>query len=61
MTDFTKKDCIATLEKYGWTYHGFLDAGWGEKLYTFTSPKKVSVTMKLGQLRNKAYGVDFGL
>ena len=58
MIDFTKQQCIATLEKHGWAYHGFLDAGWGKKLYTFTNPEKVTVTMKLGQLRNKAYGID---
>ena len=58
MTDFTKKECIATLKKHGWKYHGFRDIGWGEKFYVFTSPEKATVTMKLGQLRKKAYGVD---
>ena len=58
MAENTKKECIATLKKYGWQYHGFLDAGWGEKFYTFTSPEKVTVTMKLGELRRKAYDVD---
>ena len=58
MVDFTKKESIATLEKHGWKYHGFLDAGWGEKFYYFTSPEKAKVPMKLGQLRRKAYSVD---
>ena len=35
MIDFTKKECIATLESFGWVYKGYLNAGWGEKFYTF--------------------------
>ena len=54
----TKAECIATLEKHGWEYRGFLDAGWGKKFYTFTSPERVTVTMRLPQLRRKAYHVD---
>ena len=58
MTDFSKKESISVLKKHGWTYHGFLDIGWGEKFYVFSSPEKVKVEMKLGQLRRKAYSVD---
>ena len=58
MTDFNKSQSINTLKKYGWEYHGFLNAGWGEKFYTFTNPDKNRVTLKLGELRRKAYGVD---
>ena len=59
MTDLTKKTCIATLEKHGWTYKGFLDAGWGEKFHTFKVKGETGYrTMKLAEMRRKAYDVE---
>jgi len=58
MINLTKEECIATLEGFGWTYKGFLDIGWGEKFYTFEDAAGNLRTMKLGELRKKAYGMD---
>jgi len=58
MIDLTKKECIAILESFGWTYKGFLNIGWGEKFYTFEDVAGDLRTMKLGEMRRKAYGMD---
>ena len=59
MIDFTKKECIATLESFGWVYKGYLNAGWGEKFYTFKVKGETRYrTMKLGEMRRKAYIMD---
>ena len=61
MVDFSKKECIETLESFGWKYLGFLDIGWGEKFYTFHIPgwsKKNPCTMKLGEMRRTVYKMD---
>ena len=65
MIDFTKNESIATLQKYGYTYLGYNDAGWGEKFYTFMpnycpvqGGKAYPLTFKLGELRRRAYLLD---
>ena len=59
MIDFTKKESIRVLEHHGYKYLGFLDAGWGEKFYTFTAEGwDYPITYKLGEMRRKAYLLD---
>ena len=59
MIDFSKKEAIRVLERLDYEYLGFLDAGWGEKFYTFRSPNQAPDTLpiqwKLGEMRRRAY------
>ena len=59
MVDFSKKEAIRVLERLDYEYLGFLDAGWGEKFYTFRSPNqdpdKLPLMWKLGEMRRNAY------
>ena len=59
MVDFTKKEAIRILEKFDYEYLGFLNAGWGEKFYTFKTPDSFGkVQWTLGEMRRKAYLMD---
>ena len=59
MRDFSKKEAIRTLEQFGYTYLGFLDAGWGEKFYTFKSEDgSCRWQWRLGEMRRRAYLED---
>ena len=62
MVDFSKKEAIRVLEKFDYEYLGFLDAGWGEKFYTFRAPNHSKDTMpiqyRLGEMRRRAYLLD---
>ena len=59
MVDFSKKESIRILEKFNYEFLGYLDAGWGEKFYTFYNYDQGStVQMKLGEMRRKAYLLD---
>ena len=59
MVDFTKKEAIRILEKFDYHYLGFLDAGWGEKFYTFKSEDgSCRWQWKLGEMRRRAYLLD---
>lgn len=62
MTYLSKKHCIRVLESFGWKYLGFNDLGWGEKFYCFNIPNRDEqnpAVFKLGQMRRKAYHMDF--
>ena len=65
MIDFKKDTAISILEKNYYKYLGYLDAGWGEKFYTFEPPycavqggTTYPVTYKLRDLRHRAYLLD---
>ena len=62
MIDFSKKEAIRVLEKFDYEYLGYLDAGWGEKFYTFRAPNQSKDTLpiqyKLGEMRRRAYLLD---
>ena len=56
----TKKEAIAIFERAGYTYIGYKDAGWGEKMYHFTHPNipgEDAYDLKL--LRNKAQLLEY--
>ena len=55
----TKKEAIAVFERAGYTFTGFKDAGWGEKLYHFTHPNIHGEDVyHLGLMRSKARRLD---
>ena len=55
----TKKEAIAIFERAGYTYIGYKDAGWGEKLYHFTHPNIPGEDVyHLSLLRLKARRLD---
>ena len=59
MRDFSKKEAIRILEKFDYVYLGFLDAGWGEKFYTFKSEVgSCRWQWRLGEMRRRAYLED---
>ena len=62
MTDFTKDSAIEVLQANNYKYLGFIDAGWGEKFYTWRSPDQAPDTLpiewRLGEMRRKAYLLD---
>ena len=55
----TKKEAIAVFERAGYTFIGYKDAGWGEKLYHFTHPNIPGEdAYHLGLMRDKARRLD---
>ena len=58
----TKNEAIATFERAGYTYTGYKDAGWGEKLYHFTHPSFPGEDCyHLSLLRDKARRLDHAM
>ena len=55
----TKREAIAIFERDGYTFTGYKDAGWGEKLYHFTHPNIPGEdAYHLSLLRYKARRLD---
>ena len=55
----TKNEAIAIFERAGYTYTGYKNAGWGEKLYHFTHPNiRGEDSYHLGVMRSKARTLD---
>ena len=55
----TKTEAIAIFERAGYTFIGYKDAGWGEKMYHFTHPSIPGEdAYHLGLLRSKARRLD---